>query len=360
MAARKRRIALPKKKEKVTIFVSFSKEDETLAKAVENELNRVFPHTTDVITSIDFKQGENWRDAINEGLDRADILLIIFSNQQKISHSFTGFEVGYFVHSLKFRPTIHEDQKRLIIPFCIGRQIPDTTEYFQGVQIDQEAIFNLVEDLAAFQNKKFLTQSLEDSNPVLKFLERISDVVSSVTGITPDPDAMRANIHESAIRLFRTIYAYLEGRVYLESFPERKVVIRTAIPSSSGIGLPTLPLSDEEFLEGATIELMGRSFELFGIPASNIRQSSWREFISKINPPEGAMAWKEGIKFLVSATLRRDFDNNYQFISTVQHDRAFRMFVARVSPTTADKPRYTSTSSRSAPRNTAIRSRRNC
>ena len=71
---------------------------------------------------------------------------MLFTNQPKSSHSYTGYEVGYFSRSKAQRPFIVADVERLIIPFCVGSGFPDTADYMQGVDINPNDIFSLIED----------------------------------------------------------------------------------------------------------------------------------------------------------------------------------------------------------------------
>ena len=308
------------KKKTVTIFLSYASEDASLATALQDELKRVFPFGLRVFldkTSINI--GDNFRSVIDKELDGADILLLVFTNQPKSSHSYTGYEVGFFSRSMSHRPFIVGDLERLIIPFCVGSGFPDTAEYMQGVDIDSKDIFSLVEDPGVFRANQ--PNALRDDNPVLKLLMRIADITTKVTGLGADPAALRLNIRESAQRVYGVIFSYLQSRVYSERFPERKIIIRTGAPPR---------MTEDTLLADATIELAGRSFDLFGIPEPPSRIVDWPDFIEKINPPEIASTWSEGIKLMVAACLRGDFSGNFHVVSTLKRDRAFRMFVSRI------------------------------
>src|SRR5262245_21101670 len=121
------------KKRTVTIFLSYASEDVSLATALQDELKRVFPFGIRVfLDESSIHLGENFRSVIDRELDASDILLILFTNQPKSSHSYTGYEVGYFARSKGQRRFIVGDVERLIIPFCVGGGFPDTAEYMQG------------------------------------------------------------------------------------------------------------------------------------------------------------------------------------------------------------------------------------
>jgi hypothetical protein len=309
------------KRKKVTIFISYAREDIELARCLEEELNRAFTFGVEVIVDTkSIKLGDDFRSAIDKGLDEADILLIVFTNQQKGSHSYTGYEVGYFSSSKAQRPFITDGIERAIIPFCLGSEFPDTAEYMQGVEIHPNDVFSFIADITSFATDR--PKKPDDDNPVLKLLMRIAEIATSLTGFGADQAALRSNIRDSAQRLYETIFSYLQTRVYSESFPERKIIIRAGV-------LPQTA-DDEAVLSGAEIELVGRSFELFGIPETQRRVFTWCDFLSKIKPTELAPAWNEGMKLMVSSALHGDFDDNYHVVSSLKRDKAFRMFVSRI------------------------------
>jgi TIR domain len=305
----------------VTIFISYAREDAVLATALQDELLRVFPFGVDVIVDTrSIKPGEDFRMVLDKKLDNSDILLILFTDQPKASHSYTGYEVGYFSRSRAQNRFITKDIERPIIPFCIGRQFPDTAEYMQGVEIDPGDVFKLVEDPTSFRGTRALP--LSDDNVVLKLLARIGEIVTKVTGLGAYQAALRTNIRDSAQRLYQSIFSYLQTRIYSEGFPERKIILRP--------GQILAGTNDDEILSNATIELVGRSFELFGVLDTATRVFTWSEFLSHIHPSELVSAWNEGIRHLAIAALKGDYGDNYHVVSSPKRDKAFRMFVSRV------------------------------
>jgi hypothetical protein len=311
----------PDRKPPVTVFLSYASEDEGLANILKKAIERVF--TFSVRTFMDqesIKLGMDFRTVIDTELDHADILIIIFTNQAKNSHSYTGYEVGYFSKSRELNPFITENVQRLIIPFCVGSSPPDTAAYMQGVNIMPEDVFSLFTDPKNLQETKDTT--LNKNNPVLKLLSRIAEITMSVSDNPVPVDALHDIIHDPAQRLYKEIASYLKERVCCESFPERKIVIRAKTPLAT--------VDEDDFVSTANVEILGRSFELFGIAESPSRKFKWQEFIDKINPPELATSWSEGIKGLVRAGLRGNYEGNYHMVSTLAGDRSFRMFVSRI------------------------------
>jgi hypothetical protein len=158
----------------VTIFISYAREDAALAIALQDELLRVFPFGVDVIVDTrSIKPGEDFRLVLDKKLDSSDILLILFTDQPKASHSYTGYEVGYFSRSRAQNRFITKDIERPIIPFCIGRQFPDTAEYMEGVEIDPGDVFKLVEDPTSFRGTRAMPLTTMSCSSYWRELERL-------------------------------------------------------------------------------------------------------------------------------------------------------------------------------------------
>ncbi len=79
--------------DRLHVFVSYSSEDRGLATAISDELRRAFNPTVLKLTiDVEFSLGANWRNRLKADLDDTDILLVVATGKQKVSHSFTGFE----------------------------------------------------------------------------------------------------------------------------------------------------------------------------------------------------------------------------------------------------------------------------
>lgn len=297
----------PKKPKQVSLFISYTREDSDLAASVHAELLQLFAFTpVDIFRDVGIPQGTNYQSKIDQQLDRADILLVLLTDRLKPSFSYTGDEIGFFRHSILNRSKIYGEIDRVIIPVCIGANNPDTLHYIQSIQIDPNKVFK-IEDANAAQN------------PAATLLHSISDIVLNVLDI-PRTSSQDGRLSNSAARLYSLFCEYLQGRVSSESFPERKIIIRT--------DKPPFVLSDGVNLSDSTIELAGDSFQVFGFPEERNRLFSWADFNKKM-PPDMAGTWAEGIKALITGALQSS-EENYHVVSTTKGDKAFRLFVSRI------------------------------
>ncbi len=162
--------------------MSYASEDKQLVAGIASELKAAFPFSLEVQRDEDFKLGENWKEDIEDGLDKTDILLVIFTDRPKPSFSFTGYEIGYFNSSIKARPNIREGLKRVFIPLLIGDvKTPDTMYYVQGAKFDSSNLLKITETSGNKQNDE--AWSKDPTNAVVTLLNRISDIMLAFSGI---------------------------------------------------------------------------------------------------------------------------------------------------------------------------------
>jgi hypothetical protein len=311
---------------RLQVFISYATEDETLARAISDELRKAFgPTILRVLIAAEFGLGTTWRQAIEDDLDSTDILLIVATGLQKLSHSFTGFEVGYFKGSKKFRPQMaHFKSDRLIIPIAIATNIPDPVVDIQSLQLEGPLDPLMVEQGILKNRQKFLDTVgyASTKNPLLKLFKRIQSVIKSSFPFNDDELAsFDEQIRDSSKRLHEMIFAELRKRISTENFPERKIIIRVeANPTGA-------PGSDP--LSGATVEFLGRSFEVFGFETPARGEISCEAFLASITGEKVAANWSDIIRSVVLAARRGDFRENRRLIASPDKSRFFRIFVAR-------------------------------
>jgi hypothetical protein len=319
-----------KKLQQFSIFISYASEDKDLAASFEAELLQLFAYTpVKIFRDVGIARGADYRKAIAAELNAADILLVILTDRMKPGFAYPGFEVGYFTKSLEERPKISGDQDRRIIPVCIGANSPATLDYIQAIKINSDEVVKIT-DANMPSGQKGDGSPADHLNPAYTLLSSISDIVTNVLGDRsagkndPASEARNKAIHDrlssSAAKLYGNIFAYLQGRISSETYPERKIIIRTDAP-------PAL-LSDGADLSKAKVELVGNSFQVFGFPEDKIREFSWSDFATKM-PGDTGGTWAAGIRALVTGALQGS-NENYHVVATPKGDNAFRLFVSRI------------------------------
>ena len=242
--------------ERLHVFISYSSEDRDLATAIAEELRRAFNPTILKLTiDVEFSLGSNWRDRLKANLDDTDILLVVATGKQKVSHSFTGFEVGYFDASISHSPKMEHfpTQDRIMIPIAVFTKTPETMSDIEALNIN--APFDpMVVDPAALKNPASPTGAANvamKKTPIFRLFKRIQGIINqSILLSDEDLEAVNTQLLEASGRLFNIIHLELQKRVYQENFPERKIVVRTSLAAASpGRG---------DALSDATVEFFGR------------------------------------------------------------------------------------------------------
>jgi hypothetical protein len=218
----------------------------------------------------------------------------------------------------------HFDSDRLIIPVAIATSVPDPVVDIQSLQIEAPLEPLTVEQGSLKNQQKFLDAVgyASKKNPLLKLFKRIQAVIRSSYPFNDEElQSFDEQIRNSSRRLHETIFAELRRRVSTESFPERKIIIRMEARPSKTAG--------NDPLSGATIEFLGRSFDVFGFDTPAPGELSCEGFLASIAKEKVAAAWTDIVRSLIVAARRGDFRENRRLIASPDQTRFFRIFVAR-------------------------------
>jgi hypothetical protein len=245
---------------KLQVFISYASEDAVLAQAINAELKTVFsPAIIKTTLDSELKLGADWRKRLEEELSAADVLLIVATGRQKFSHSYTGFEVGFFTASKREREKMkYFNSKRLIIPIGFLEKLPEAFSDIESLNL-KDALTPFLVDEDTLKNKQKFLGSIEaeaKNNPLLKLFMQLKAVVQTLHDFDDDyADDFKKKAKESASRLYLVFFDEFQKRVFTEKFPERKIIVR--LPTNTVVD-PTgdLPADTE-------LEFTGGSFEVF-------------------------------------------------------------------------------------------------
>jgi TIR domain len=319
--SRNRSLARSRSKD-IRVFISYASEDKDLVGSIVALLNDAFQFCPlSIYRDVEILEGENYARAIDAALNKSDILLVIFTARMKTSHSWTGYEVGFFQRSIQVQPIGSAGFKRIYIPFCIGAEIPDAMHYIQSISVEKNEAYKVLKTSI----EAGVEPVIDEGHPIFKLLTRISDLILKTMGPSPrrgfgqQPRSVKLTSHASV--LYRIIHDYLQGRISSETYPERKFVIKTT----------TRPIAGPNGVDfsGASVEFVG-DFSDLGIPLGQTvgRQYAWSEFCDKI-PVELRNNFTIGISQLTAAVLKSGGDN-YHVVTTSRRDKSFRLFVSKV------------------------------
>ena len=113
------------------IFISYASEDLAIATAVAGCFKTALPDFfAEINLDKDFLEpGSAFQTQIEAKLQATDVLVIVYTGMEKSSHSFTGWEVGYFDRIMRTEP---EARKKISL-FLFAP--PATTASDQGIPI---------------------------------------------------------------------------------------------------------------------------------------------------------------------------------------------------------------------------------
>jgi hypothetical protein len=159
----------PSPPKKLNIFISYASEYAALAKALDDALSKLLG--SDVaeiwVDTERLRAGFDFQNQIAELLTKTHILVIIYTGESKDSHSFTGYEVGYFTASL--RSDMPEIPRRIVV---ISTDVaPPALSYLQGISLGITSNI-LAMDLDAYQTS---LDTLIDSHPIAQFFRDLEE-----------------------------------------------------------------------------------------------------------------------------------------------------------------------------------------
>ena len=302
------------------IFLSYASEDQKLVDAVATALIGAFQRSVNLTYMSEFALGAAFRDKIDEAVDKADVFLAIASGRPRFSFTFTGYEVGYFRRSRKERPLITDSPRieRVLIPFAVLTEIPDTMSEFEGVHISE------VDRPFVSVNEKGLAKG--DPDPVIyKLLLRLSKLVDAVDPKDID-DKVRTtlidNYRDKANAFNSKLYDLIRLTPVKEEIPKTKIVLRLA----PGFNLDTTGLDE---VGAVSLKITGPTHEIFPLKLA-AEWLSWSEFMKVFaKEKEIGLNWKDTIHYVLKAVQKDDFSDSDQIVLSHDFENIFRLFVSK-------------------------------
>lgn len=311
---------------RLTVFLSYVSEDQKFAESIADRLINSFKRAVDLKYMSQFQLGVNFRNLIDQALDGADILLVIATGHEKLSHSFTGYEVGYFRRSQQTRKYIDEQLgvERLIIPIAMFADIPATLSDIEGIGIAETDWFLFNPDTAG-------RGASEKEDPFFELLVRIDRILDKL-----DPVERTAD---------QQLKVYDDYRDESKSFYQDLVKVMSSLPLRREFPKTQLTLRLPADFTSKDIEIEDRvMLACYGPTAGMFEQEQseqwvlWSEFSKRIGPDEIALTWNDALLSLVASTLAGDFANSDPLVFSFDQKKLFRLFVSK-STTFFDRTR---------------------
>jgi len=123
------------------IFISYASEDHTIASVFDSalaELSKKLDQGLEVfLDKHSLERGRSLTESILTAIEKTDILLIIYTEQLKKSHSFTGAEVGAFKMSIKHDP---QNSKTRLAKTVYLDHMPALDQDTIGIKLETSAL----------------------------------------------------------------------------------------------------------------------------------------------------------------------------------------------------------------------------
>ena len=138
----------------INIFLSYASEDQMIADAIAGMIRKGFYDKFDITMMSEFPVGLNWRQLIDDSIEATDIMIAIATGRLKPGHSFTGYEIGCFRTSMRFKPkmAVASTLPRRMVPFAVLDKTPSTVNDFQGIDIDPKSLHSVRFDASRMSN----------------------------------------------------------------------------------------------------------------------------------------------------------------------------------------------------------------
>jgi hypothetical protein len=294
------------------IFISYASEDYQIAEAIRKCLSLALG---DVFAEINIDKrflqpGTDFRKQIQAKLEITDVLIIAYSGVEKESHSYTGWEVGYFDRIMQTTPG------RMKVALYVHKP-PAVASEDQGIAMD------IGRDKLLLSAEEFKAGiSLGADDPMCAMLAHWQQCVDNITravgyGVIPrrpeqDPVAC---VKQMKIDIFQ----YLKTTIDLTLKPQRQITIRatgTALQRSDG----DLPGEAEIIPIG-----LGGSMGIFGLPDV---KTTWEKFLQSTSENHYRDSWREAITSVIMSSFSDQMIvDNSQIIVSSDESKAYRVIL---------------------------------
>jgi hypothetical protein len=284
------------------LFISYASEDVGIALAIAKGLREALGDGFAEV-SMDkwfLQAGDVFKKELEAKLEKTNELVIVYTGVDKQSHSYTGWEVGYFERGMKNHPD------RRIVPLFL-EQLPATAADTQGISL------NVPRDRLHLGVEEFGAQNAVDKNdPACNWIRRLQESVQDIREQaryprTPLRDEQDPVLCVQKIRL--AIFGHLRTTVDTILKPQKQITMRTtgsALRKSEN----DLPLDALLVPQGADNPMTS----IFGISGETM---SWSEFLQAA-PDTYRHSWKQAISSVITSSLAESFnvDNSQIIISS--------------------------------------------
>lgn len=320
----------------VRLFCSYAREDSDILQAfikAFSGLNELVNHNIVAFSDKDIGFGSGINETIGKTLEQTDYLVILFTGTTKKSHSYTGWEIGYFQALISQDIELGETSRRIVSFFLDDP--PPVTKDVLGISI------GLNRDELSLGRNAYLKQvgddlpgSIED-NPVTKFLFEVTQLAEGRKPSSDDPGTLVMRGAQRIQKIREEIYPVLRGDIY-DCISSRiavreieQLLIKFELPRSEAGGNQAVVIPDDAMLTHRGNTSPGSAFStLFG-GADIAEATSWGEFkrqARRIDQPYGTVLFSIERALESAVEIGRQVDND-QVVRSPSDGKLYRVIV---------------------------------
>lgn len=282
------------------IFISYASEDLCIANAIATCFKAALPDFFAEV-NIDKKflePGSAFQTQIEAKLQETDIFILVYTGVEKRSHSFTGWEVGYFDRILRTDP---RRRKKIAIYLYSP---PATTASDEGISL------NLSKEQLHMTAQEFeAALEVSDEDPLCKEIESWQmEVDRNIVATGFDRPHRKAEQEPATcVRSLKlAIFQYLKSTTETVVKPQRQIAIRV---KSSSLEQASDSLPPDAVMRPMGSPANGGSMSIFGLADSEI---TWKDFLDATSSQSFAESWRDAISIVVLSAFpdRVDVDNS--------------------------------------------------
>jgi hypothetical protein len=300
--------AVPKDEPRVLrLFISYASEDLNIALAIAQALSDALPEGfAEVCLDKWFLQaGAEVKRGIESKLEKTDFLIIVYTGVSKQSHSFSGWEVGYFERVRK------NDSTRRVIPLFL-EDMPFSVAEFEGYSL------KMSRELLKLSVEQFNCQNdISDDDPMCILVGELQEKANRIREDAGYPKA-RHNVQNpaAAVKAMRlAIFRYLKTTVEAVLKPQKQITIKTTGSALRG-SETDLPL------DAKLIPMGGNPMSIFGLGDEEV---TWERFL-QLTSGSHEDSWREAITSVITSSQAERIDvDNSQIILSSDESKTYRI-----------------------------------
>jgi TIR domain len=313
------------------VFISYASEDFDIAEAVYQCMQSlgetVFDRIKIFFDRKTIDASDEIRTDLGENLEKSDFLIILYTGRLKVSHGWTGWELGFFQRLIQEDIARSGSTARKIIYMYSGNE-PSIAEGILGISIDVDT-----SDLAGLRSdyQKQCVQSPDDPDTLARALLHIADRAEDrlPPTLTEDRDKLERNRQKRRTMVAQTIVPTLRGTLF-DSMGKRVTrhlmeqrLIEFELPKATDDQTHTaLP-------DNTKLTPHANALDIFGI--SNQDQTlTWKDFRTALRARDtlGGSSVQLAIEQAVISAISTAQTDNDQIMESVNQE-IFRILVTK-------------------------------